>query len=174
MRENTYLGSLEIEKDRRRVYSDTLNQFYDKTLLYLSAGAIVLSSSFSKNIIGQAPVQLEYLLPISWGFLTFTIFLMVFSYIVAIRLTDEEVSIIDRTQKRTDTDFTLGGLNQQFADHKNKAMLREMYVSTKTIRVCQTWLYYLTPASFFFGLLCLTLFAILNVDMQPPPDRIAK
>lgn len=74
---------LKSEISRQHEIAGGLYEFMDKALIYLSAGGIVLSVTFVKDIVGGECINNVILLEVTWGLWAATVFFVLLSYRLA-------------------------------------------------------------------------------------------
>lgn len=125
---------------------------FDRNLLTLSAGSIVLSVTFVRVFVNSFPAVYDWALVFSWLAFLLTIFLVLFSYLVGIKSFDNEFEKIKARKKSTDNER-----GKQPKDDKKGVQKRINYIIViRSLR-------YASGITFFIGLLLLVFFSCSNL-----------
>ncbi len=152
-----YYRFLRDQSDKLSKLGENLYGFYDKAILYLSAGGIALSISFVKDIIGgDESIKCVLLLKIGWVLWMTTILAVLISYIMAqrqnkvykMRIFNEQIAL------NSADDDSFDKMPVQF----NKFAERHQAVWSKRIS-CANWTGIVT---FFSGIFAVIWFAWIN------------
>lgn len=95
--------TLEIREWQNRIYEyrkDAVSQF-NKQLVYLNSGGLVLSIGFVKDIVDLTSSKCNILLIITWLFFTLSLLLNLISYKSTMKSMDYELNnILDKSDKQ--------------------------------------------------------------------------
>ena len=150
-------------------YIDKLDEYkarsieaFDRNLLALSAGSILLSVTFVKVFIKKIPADHDLTLILSWLFFLTTILLVLVSYLFGIRSFDNE---FDNIKAKNKSNEIKGGNSGEEKQERGK---KRNY--NKVIRNLR----FGSGATFFVGLVLLVSFSISNLrgDHMSENDRV--
>lgn len=68
---------------------------YDKTIMYLSGGALAISFSFLSQVVGSGPLRLPWMLLFAWFCWAFSIAAVAFSFLASIRAHRRAIDTVD-------------------------------------------------------------------------------
>lgn len=141
-------------KDKLDDEAKELWGFYDKAILYLAAGGIVLSIAFVKDIIGVDSIKLRSLLIASWVSLTFSVMFILSAYLASQRTNLKLRDVINEelVNARDSADHDV--LIASFVDRYNKTVNNGLW----TRRFNN-----LAAITFFVGLTSIVAFSIVNI-----------
>lgn len=121
-------------------YKESSQNDYEKNLMYISAGTLVLSITFIEKITPIQDAIFLWIIVVSWFLLSTSIGINLFSYWLAIHQAD-------KLQDSINASMTFDGINDQIKE--NNKLLKRVNVTTL--------------ATLFIGIICLVLYCSLNV-----------
>ena len=147
---------LKSEMDRQQKIADGLFSFLDQALIYLSAGGIVLSVTFVKDIVGGGEcINNVILLKVTWGLWAATVLSVLLSYRLA--QTENHKAIrnvrdlsVDHASGTTDPQSIVDRLNQELTGLNSKW---GKWIS---------WFNWMGFTTYILGILSMILFACMN------------
>lgn len=141
--------------NQQRKIAAELYKFLDKALVYLSAGGIVLSVTFVKDIIGGECIKNVILLEATWGLWTATVFCVLFSYRLAQSENYRALSSIHNSQ----SELTSGTTDPVTISNRLNKKMKELHSKWGKWISIFNWAGFV---SYFLGIVSMTWFACTN------------